>query len=87
MRIITFGDSWTEGHGVEEDEKYKETILSGEIKIAIEAGIGVYFDKYIGKNGKFFGVESFGESGSKNDLYKHFNLTADYIFNEILKLI
>jgi hypothetical protein len=27
MRIITFGDSWTEGHGVEEDEKYKENVL------------------------------------------------------------
>ena len=27
MRLITFGDSWTEGHGVEEDEKYKENVL------------------------------------------------------------
>lgn len=24
MRLITFGDSWTEGHGIETDVKYKE---------------------------------------------------------------
>jgi hypothetical protein len=27
MKLICFGDSWTEGHGVEEDEKYKENVL------------------------------------------------------------
>ena len=24
MRLITFGDSWTAGHGIETDVKYKE---------------------------------------------------------------
>lgn len=27
MRLITFGDSWTEGHGVEENKIYKENAL------------------------------------------------------------
>ena len=27
MRLITFGDSWTAGHGVEENKLYKENAM------------------------------------------------------------
>lgn len=68
---------------------YKQSILPEDVKVfAIEAGIGVYFDKYITKSGgKFFGVEEFGRSGKIQDIAKHFKLTAEEIGIEILNNI
>ncbi len=69
-------------------DNYKQGILPAGKKIfAIEAGLGVYFDKYTrASGGKFFGVETFGKSGKMQDLQEHFSLTSRAIFESISKL-
>ncbi|PKQ05667.1 MAG: transketolase [Alphaproteobacteria bacterium HGW-Alphaproteobacteria-11] len=49
----------------------------GTVKIAIEAAIRYGWDRYIGADGDFIGMEGFGASAPAPDLYKHFNITAE----------
>lgn len=56
---------------------YRQKVLGTEkIRIAIEAGIRQGWDSFIGTDGTFIGMKSFGASGPIEDLYKHFGITA-----------
>lgn len=70
----------------EQNDKYKESILNNDsIKIAIEAGSEMGWHKYIGSNGIFIGMKSFGESAPYKTLYEHFNINADYVIEYACK--
>ena len=73
----------------EQSEKYKNSIISSEMKsiFTIEAGSTQCFYKYAGKYGKCFGVDGFGASASPDMLYKKFGLTPDEISKEISVII
>ncbi|HLD76818.1 MAG TPA: transketolase [Rickettsiales bacterium] len=64
-----------------QDQAYKNKIFGEKniIKIAIEAGIIHGWNKYIGEDGIFVGMSSFGASAKSEDLYKHFKITADRV--------
>ena len=64
-----------------QDAEYRESVLPGHInkRIAVEAGIRQGWDRYIGTDGIFIGMDSFGASAPFEDLYHHFGLTADKI--------
>ena len=69
-----------------QDEKYRESLLEpGKVKVAIEAAIRWGWDKYIGQNGIFIGMKSFGESAPSQELYKHFGITAEDTVKEVKK--
>lgn len=68
-----------------QDQDYKNKILSGKIKVAIEAGISQGWHQYIGSDGIFIGMNSFGASAKAEDLYKHFKITAEEIINQVTK--
>jgi transketolase len=56
---------------------YKAQLLGTEkIRIAIEAGVRQSWDRFIGADGTFIGMTSFGASGPAEELYKHFGITA-----------
>ncbi len=58
--------------------EYKKQILGeGTVRIAIEAAGGYGWERYIGLDGAFIGMQSFGASAPITDLYQHFNITAD----------
>ncbi|WP_375315876.1 transketolase [Wolbachia endosymbiont (group A) of Colletes cunicularius] len=64
----------------EQSDEYKAAILNNDsIKVAIEAGSEMGWHKYIGSNGIFIGMKSFGESAPYKALYKHFNINADHV--------
>ena len=46
-------------------------------RIAIEAGIRQGWDHYIGENGAFIGMTSFGASAPAEELFPHFGITTD----------
>lgn len=71
-----------------QDAKYKAAIMgSTKVNAAIEAGIRQGWDQYIGKDGIFVGMSSFGESAPYQELYKHFGITAENLVKEISKKI
>jgi transketolase len=49
------------------------------VRIAIEAGSSMGWSRWIGRDGAFVGMNSFGASGPYESLYKHFNITADHV--------
>ncbi|MCM1002052.1 transketolase [Wolbachia pipientis] len=64
----------------EQSDEYKAAILNNDsIKVAIEAGSEMGWYKYIGSNGIFIGMKSFGESAPYKTLYEHFNISADHV--------
>jgi len=62
----------------QEEEDYRQRVLGTEkVRIAIEAGIGMGWDGFIGNDGIFIGMNSFGASAPAEELYKHFGITAE----------
>ncbi len=65
---------------------YREEILGkNTLKVAIEAASGFGWEKYIGANGIFIGLNSFGASAPAPDLYKHFGITAEHVVEAVSK--
>jgi transketolase len=61
-----------------QSETYRESVLGpGTVKVAIEAAASFGWDRYLGEQGRFIGMKSFGASAPAKDLYKHFGITAD----------
>ena len=73
-----------------QSKEYKDSVLGGSaqdclpLMVAIEAASEYGWHKYIGRDGLFFGINSFGLSAPAPDLYKHFGLTAESISSRIL---
>ena len=62
---------------------YKQSLLQGKIKVSIEAGIDQGWHKYIGSDGLAIAIDSFGESGSPDDLAERFGYTETAIIQKI----
>ncbi|OXU15814.1 transketolase [Sedimentisphaera salicampi] len=62
----------------QQDEEYKRSVLSPEIKvrIAMEAGVEMGWRKYIGEDGIFIGMKGFGTSAPCNQCFEHFGITS-----------
>ncbi|MBR9808641.1 MAG: transketolase [Alphaproteobacteria bacterium] len=72
----------------QQDEKYQRETLGGDLpKVAVEAGVRIGWDRWIGPKGGFVGMDSFGASAPYDDLYKHFGITAENVANTVKGLI
>lgn len=69
---------------LQQDKSYIQEIMGlNEIKVAIEAASSYPWHRFIGRDGLFFGIDTFGSSGPYEDLYKHFGLTPENIYEKI----
>jgi len=48
-------------------------------RVAVEAGIRMCWDRWIGLQGKFVGMSGFGASGPYDQVYQHFGITAEAV--------
>lgn len=69
----------------EQDPSYRESVLPKNVavRVACEAGIRQGWDKYIGADGRFVGMSTFGASAPFNQLYDHFKITAENIADQV----
>ncbi len=59
-----------------QSQAYRDEVLGkGTVRVAIEAGVRLGWDHYIGENGGFIGMKSFGASAPAKALYEHFGIT------------
>ena len=60
---------------------YREEVLPKSIKnrIAIEAGVKQGWERYLGEQGKFIGMDSFGASAPAIKLFEHYGITEKRI--------
>ncbi|MFN3585275.1 transketolase [Phenylobacterium sp.] len=57
---------------------YQEALIGEtEVKAAVEAGVRMGWDRFIGADGVFVGMTGFGASAPDKALYKHFGITAE----------
>lgn len=64
----------------EQSETYRETVLGpGTVKVAVEAAVRLGWDRYIGADGAFVGMSSYGASAPYKDVYKHFHITPEAV--------
>ena len=70
-----------------QSEEYKLNVLGEKLKVGIEAGSELGWHKYIGSNGIFIGMKTFGASAPANHLFNHFGLSSDKIRDKILSKI
>src|SRR5213079_3195074 len=63
----------------QQDESYRDEVLPPSVRarVAVEAAARLGWDRWIGPDGDFLGMHSFGESGPAKDVYEHFGITAD----------
>lgn len=67
-------------------EAYKKDILgTSGLNVALEAGIDMPWQRFIGPDGLFFGMNHYGASGAASDLFSHFGLTGPQISARILE--
>ena len=72
----------------QQSEAYQAETLGGDLpRIAIEAGVRFGWDRWIGHDGGFVGMSSFGASAPYQDLYNNFNITVDAVIAEVEKRI
>ena len=62
----------------DQPQKYRDEVLPPAVtsRVAIEAGIRQGWDKYIGSNGAFVGLDDYGASAPFEAIYKHRGITA-----------
>lgn len=70
-----------------QDAGYRQEVLPSSIgkRVAVEAGIRMGWDRYIGTEGEFIGMNSFGASAPYETLYSHFGITVDRIVEAVRK--
>ena len=63
----------------EQDQAYQDSVLPPEVtnRVAVEAGIRMCWDRWIGTRGSFVGMDNFGASGPAEEVYEHFKISAD----------
>ncbi len=71
-----------------QSESYKKSVLEGsKIRVALEASNDNAWYKYLSPNDLFIGVNEFGESGSAEDLDRHFGFTTSQVSKKIKNLL
>ncbi|MEM0078998.1 MAG: transketolase [Nitrososphaerota archaeon] len=67
-----------------QDEEYRRKVIPKNVrKVAIEAGRGLCWYKYVGEDGLVISIERFGKSAPYQDLMKDFGFTAEKIIEKI----
>ena len=69
-----------------QDEIYKDLILKSraEYKVSVEAGVGLGWQKFVGKEGLIISHESYGASAPEPVMAEEFGFTGEKIFSKIL---
>mgnify|MGYP003975374717 FL=1 len=66
----------------EQSQEYRDQVIQPDTPVVVvEAAIEQSWGKYIGRNGKFVGMSTFGASAPANELYKHFGITTQNVVN------
>ena len=68
----------------EQDAAYQKEVLGkGTIRVAVEAGVRMGWDKYIRNHGGFVGMSGFGASAPAEQLFEHFGISPEKVVEEV----
>lgn len=84
-RVVSF-PSW---HlFAQQSDTYRQEVLPDEVqvRVAIEAGVTLGWERWVGAKGRAIGIDSFGASAPSDALFEHFGVTADAVVEAVLAL-
>ncbi|MES0811947.1 transketolase [Roseibium sp. SCPC15] len=68
----------------QQSDDYQAAVIgNSKVKIAVEAGIRMGWDRFIGNDGLFVGMTGFGASAPYKELYEHFGITKDAVVTAV----
>jgi transketolase C-terminal domain/subunit len=70
-----------------QDAGYRNAVLGTLPKVAVEAGVGDYWRKYVGLEGAVVGIDRYGESAPAADLFKHFGFTGAKVAEAVRSIV
>ena len=72
----------------EQSADYRRTILDdAPVRVAVEAAIRQGWDRFVGRDGGFVGMNGFGASAPYKSLYEHFGITAEAVVAEARRIL
>jgi transketolase len=65
----------------EQEQGYRDSVLPPSVKarVAVEAGIGLTWHRFVGDAGRIVSLEHFGASADGKVLFKEFGFTAENV--------
>lgn len=72
-----------------QEATYKEQVLPSTVRarVAVEAGHGDFWYKYVGLEGAVVGINTFGASAPANQLFEHFGFTAENVISRVKAIL
>jgi transketolase len=72
-----------------QDAEYRESVLPQRVmsRVAVEAGIGMGWEKFVGDSGVIISLEHYGASAPAGILFKEFGFTVENVFNTARRLL
>ncbi len=73
----------------EQDKKYQQDVLPPDVtkRVAIEAGRHTGWERYVGPEGEYVTVETFGASAPGNEVMKHYGFTVDNVVSKVKSIL
>jgi transketolase len=69
----------------QQDAAFRADLLpAGVLKVSVEAGVTLGWERFVGNDGLTIGLDRFGASGPAEVLFKHFGFSAEAIVPKIL---
>jgi transketolase len=86
VRLISF-PSWE--LFAEQDEAYREMVLPFRTKarLAVEAGVTMGWERWVGEKGDILGINRFGASAPAEDVFRELGFTIGNVFNRAMQLV
>ncbi|HEX7540902.1 MAG TPA: transketolase [Anaerolineales bacterium] len=86
VRLVSF-PSWE--LFAAQDQKYRESVLPEKTKarLAVEAGVSLGWDRWVGGRGTIIGIDRFGASAPSEVVYRELGLTIGNIVKQALLLV
>ena len=66
-----------------QDESYKTAILGDGVRVAVEAAISFGWERWIGLDGGFVGMDGFGASAPAEKLFETFDITTEAVVKAV----
>ncbi|MCT2593842.1 transketolase [Streptomyces sp. N2-109] len=65
----------------EQDQAYRDSVLLPRVKarVAVEAGVGLTWHRYVGDAGRIVSLEHFGASADYETLYREYGITSEAV--------
>lgn len=72
-----------------QDASYRETVLPPSVRarVAVEAGIGMGWEKFVGDSGEIICIDHYGASAPAGTLFKEFGFTVENVFETARRVL